>query len=153
MLAVGATGSSFYDVQRDFVLTTGESASLGRYTFRYDGFQQVSFADRDEATADFSLLIDGRDAGVMSTQRVYYRDFNMAATRAGIRSNPIEDFYIVPAEFGDDGTAVFRVYVNPLVWWMWASGPVLVMGMVLAVSPRRKAVRIRVPQSRQLVRA
>ena len=51
-----------------------------------------------------------------------------------IRSNQIEDFYIVPSEFDDDGKAVFRVYVNPLVWWMWAAGPVMILGALIAVS-------------------
>ena len=59
----------------------------------------------------------------------------MSATRAAIRSTPIEDFYIVPSEFGDDGRTVFRVYVNPLVWWMWFAAPVLLLGTLLAIFP------------------
>ena len=54
----------------------------------------------------------------------------------------MEDFYIVPSEFAADGSAVFRVYVNPLVWWMWASGPLFVLGAVLAISPRRQRVTV-----------
>ncbi len=79
-----------------------------------------------------------RDLGIMSTTRTFYRDFRIAATRAAIRSTPLEDFYIVPSEFGEDGQTVFRIYVNPLVWWMWASGPLLALGTLLAVSPRRR---------------
>ena len=50
----------------------------------------------------------------------------------------MEDFYLVPSEFNDDGSAIFRVLINPMVWWMWASGPVLAAGVLLAISPRRQ---------------
>ncbi len=137
MLAVGAIGSSFYAVQRDFALVPGEEASLGKYTFRYVDFQEVAYPDRDEFTASFTVRSGGRELGVMEPRRSSYRG-SISATRAAIRSTPLEDFYIVPSEFGEEGQAVFRVYVSPLVWWMWVSGPLFILGMVLAVSPRRE---------------
>jgi cytochrome c-type biogenesis protein CcmF len=152
MLTVGAVGSSFYDIQRDFSLAPGQTASLGGYSFRYIDFQQTVHADRDEVTARFDVYDGGRYLGVMRAHRSFYPDFKIAATRAAIRSTPLEDFYIVPSEFGEDGRAVFRVYVNPLVWWMWASGPLLLLGTVLALSPRRRPapVALRVPGRTQV---
>ena len=148
MLAVGAVGSSFYEIQRDFSLAPGESGSLGGYTFKYLSLDRRSYSDRDEVTARFDVLNGGRYLGAMNARRSFYPDFRIAATRAGIRSTPIEDFYIVPSGFKEDGRAVFRVYVNPLVWWMWASGPLLLAGALLAVSPRRRpqTATARVPQ-------
>ena len=147
MLAVGAIGSSFYSVQRDFALAPGQSATLGKYTFTYLGFHLASFRDRDEVTAEFAVSAGGRSLGIMSPSRAFYPNFRIGATRAAVRSTPIEDFYIVPSEFADDGQAVFRVYVNPLVWWMWAAGPVLLLGALLAVSPsaRRAPAPVRAP--------
>ena len=145
MLAVGTIGSSFYDVQRDFPLAVGESATLGRYSFQYKGFQQSVYPDREEILAQFDVHQGTRYLGVMGAERTFYRNFRMVATRAAIRSTPIEDFYIVPSEFGEDGRAVFRVYINPLIWWMWASGPLLVLGTVLAISPSRRRIPAPVP--------
>ena len=155
MLAVGAIGSSFYDVQRDFTLRPGENASLAGYSFRYVGFDRAEHPDREEVTAEFEVHDGGRYLGVMKARRSVYVDFNISATRAGIRSTPLEDFYIVPSEFGDDGRAVFRVYVNPLVWWMWAAGPLLFVGVLLAISPRRHRVPVAlaVPGRTELVGA
>ena len=148
MLAVGAIGSSFYDVQRDFPLAPGQTASLGGYSFRYVDFQESVYSDRDQVTARFDVYDGDRHLGVMEPRRSLYHDFDMAATRAAIRSTPLEDFYIVPSEFSEGGQAVFRVYINPLVWWMWASGPVLFLGTLLAISPRRQRlpVAVRVPR-------
>ena len=150
MLAIGAISSSFYSVQRDFTLEPGQEASLGRYSFQYVGLSQEAHTDRVEMTAEFNVRVGDRDAGVMRPRRTFYPDFRIGATRAGIRSTPIEDFYLVPSEFGEDGRAVFRAYVNPMVWWMWASGPLLALGTLLAISPRRREAPapVRVPAPR-----
>ena len=44
----------------------------------------------------------------------------------------------MPSEFNDDGSAIFRVLLNPMVWWMWASGPVLALGVLIALAPHRR---------------
>ena len=155
MLAVGAVGSSFYGAQRDFVMRPGDEAAIDDYRFKYLGVSRSEFTDRSEETARFEVSKGGSSLGIMTPFRAFYRTHQIAATRAAIRSNPIEDFYIVPSEFQPDGSAVFRVYVNPLVWWMWASGPVLVLGVLLALSPQRQPapVTVRLPRAAQTARA
>ena len=138
MLAVGAISSSFYSVQRDFAMRPGDTASLGEYSFRYLGVNHTTYPDREEDVAEFEVHAGDSYLGIMRPFRAFYPDFRISATRGAIRSTPIEDFYIVPSELGQDGQAVFRVLINPLVWWMWASGPVILLGVVLALSPRRQ---------------
>ena len=138
MLTLGAVASSFYSVQRDFAMRPGDTASLGDYSFRYVGLDRSTHPDRTEHVAEFQVYSGESYLGVMRPSRTIYPDFRIAATRGAIRSTPVEDFYIVPSEFNDDGRAVFRVLINPLVWWMWASGPLLFVGFVLAMSPQRQ---------------
>ena len=138
MLAVGATGSSFYGVQRDFVLRPGDTATLGDYSFKYLHVEETLFADRVEKVAELEVYAGGSYLGLMRPFRAFYPDFRIAATRGAIRSTPIEDFYIVPSEFDEDGRAVFRVLINPLVWWMWAAGPLLMVGVVFGLWPQRQ---------------
>ena len=86
--------------------------------------------------------------------RADYPSFRIASTIGAIHSTPIEDFYIVPSEFSGGGQAVFRVLINPMVWWMWASGPVMVLGTLLALSPRRRPALadVRLPAGAQTAR-
>ena len=155
MLAVGAIGSSFYSVQRDISMSPGDTASLGKYSFQYLGVENQVFPDRDQAVAQFDVYSGDSRLGIMEARRTFYHQFNIGATRAAIRSTPVEDFYIVPSEFGVDGSAVFRVYINPLVWWMWAAGPLIVLGAVLAMSPQRQPAPtlLRAPGGAQTARA
>lgn len=151
MLAIGAIGSSFYGIQRDIALAPGESLEVEGYTIDYIDSSIRQFPDREEQTARFELYSGGRYLGIMEPSRTFYRDFRIGATRAAIRSTPIEDFYVIPSEFSDDGSAVFRVLINPLVWWMWVSGPIMALGTIFALSPQRRpsAVSVRIPKGSQ----
>ena len=155
MLASGAIASSFYNVQRDFVMQPGETRSLGEYRFTYLGSSHASFPDREEDYAQFEVYRGDSYLGVMEPSRAEYPAFRIASTIGAIRSTPVEDFYIVPSEFTQGGQAVFRVLINPMVWWMWASGPVLILGTLLALSPRRRPVPARsvVPAGSQMAGA
>ena len=145
MLALGAIGSSFYDVQRDFNMGIGQTEHLGRYSFTYTELLENSLPDREEQTARFQVSQGGRRIGTMDARRTFYLDHRVAATRAAIRSTPIEDFYIVPSEFNSDGRAVFRVYVNPMVWWMWLAGGFFIVGTLFAIWPRLRFQDKQVP--------
>ncbi len=155
MLAAGAIGSSFYSVQRNFVMSVGDTRTLGEYTFTYTGIEHASFPDREESYARFEVYAGEDYLGVMGPFRAEYPSFRIASTVGAVHSTPIEDFYIVPSEFNDGGQAVFRVLINPMVWWMWASGPILMFGTLLALSPRRSraTARAALPVNVQTVRA
>lgn len=137
MLALGATASSFYGTQQDIRLSPGEWASIGEYRFQYTGVSTVPFSDRQELTARFEAYREDTYLGRMEPQSVFYRSFSITATQAAIRSTPIQDVYIIPSEFQEDGQAIFRFLINPMVWWMWASGPLLLLGTLVALWPQR----------------
>ena len=147
MLAIGITASSFYDVQKDVVMKPGDSEVLGKYTFTYIEVSEKSFPDRTEETAKFEVWSGDKYIGYMYPYRAVYPEFQIAATRGAIHSTIVEDFYLVPSEFMEDGQAVFRVLINPLVLWMWVSGPVLVLGTLVSISPnsRKHKKRVRLP--------
>jgi cytochrome c-type biogenesis protein CcmF len=76
----------------------------------------------------------------ISPDRAFYPNFNMASTRAAIRSTPVEDLYVVPSENLADGSVGLRILVNPLIWWMWVAGPVMLLGTVVALWPEPSRV-------------
>ncbi|MCE2501150.1 MAG: heme lyase CcmF/NrfE family subunit [Dehalococcoidia bacterium] len=141
MVALGVVGQSFYGVQRDVALMPGESVTVGDYTMEYVNTTALAFADRTEFRTTVEVYRDGELLEVMQPQRTFHPAFNMASTRAAIRSTPVEDFYVVPSENREDGAVGFRILVNPLVWWMWVAGPVMIFGTVIALWPARATVR------------
>ncbi len=155
LLALGVAGSSFYGVQRDVVLAPGEATEIGGYSVKYIGSSAVERADRVEARTEVHVFRGDDFLGVYRPKRDFYPSFNLASTQAAIRSTPIEDLYIIPGEILDDGRVVFRVFVNPLVMWMWVAGPMLVLGVMVALWPQREpaAVYARAPLDDAAVRS
>ncbi len=137
MVALGVVGQSFYGIQKDVVLFPGDDATIGDYRMVYVDTTTLAYADRTEYRATVEVYRDGEFLEVMHPRRTFHPDHNMASTRAAIRSTPLEDFYVVPSENREDGAVGFRILVNPLVWWMWIAGPVLILGTAIALWPSR----------------
>ena len=145
MVALGVVGQSFYGIQRDVALSPGQSVTVADYRMVYVDTTALAFADRTEFRTTVEVYRDGALLAVMHPRRTFHPDHNMASTRAAIRSTPVEDFYVVPSENREDGAVGFRILVNPLVWWMWVAGPVMILGTVIALWPARAAVRQTAP--------
>ncbi|MEE9199266.1 MAG: cytochrome c-type biogenesis CcmF C-terminal domain-containing protein [Dehalococcoidia bacterium] len=141
LIALAVVGTYFYATQRDVILAPGERVTVGGYDIEYIESSSVQFADRTESVAKVTVERDGRVLGTYEPRQAFYPRFSIAPAQAAIRSTPIEDLYIIPNDFFDDGTVGFRILVNPLVMWMWIAGPVLVLGTVIALWPQgRRAV-------------
>ncbi|MDE2779980.1 MAG: cytochrome c biogenesis protein CcsA [Chloroflexota bacterium] len=144
MVAMGVLGGSLFDVQRDVVLAPGESYEISGYELRYQDTIQVNRSDRTEYFSNLELYRDGEFLEDLQARRSFYPSFNMASTLAAIRSTPVEDFYVVPSENLPDGSVGFRILVNPLIWWMWVAGPVLILGTVVSLWPEKSRLPVRV---------
>ena len=137
MVALGILGASFFDTQVDVVLSPGETVTVENYRMEYIRTSAEEFSDRTEFDSLVRVERDGRYLTDLEAKRSFYPSFNMASTRAAIRSTPVEDFYVVPSENLSDGAVGFRILVNPMMWWMWVAGPVMVLGTVIALWPQR----------------
>ena len=136
MVALGVVGASFYDQQRDVIMQPGEEYKIDDYEIIYLGTEEAMFSDRTEFTSIISVQKNGDYLTEMNPKRSFYPSFNMASTRAAIRSTPIEDFYVVPSENMPDGSVGFRFMINPLIWWMWVAGPFVILGTLISLWPR-----------------
>ena len=136
MVALGVIGTSFFNTQKDVVLAPGERIVVEDYELEYIGTTAEPKSNRTEFVSTVNIYRQGKLLGTIEPKRSFYPSFNMAATRAAIRSTPVEDLYIVPSENLPDGSVGFRILVNPLIWWMWVAGPVLVVGAVVSLWPQ-----------------
>ena len=152
---VAFTGQAF-KVDREASLKPGESVEVESpwghtYAFTHIGVSQYDQLNRLVSAASVEVTKDGERIGVMSSEKRQH--FTCAvptrpcpeqmrqksfepSTEAGIRSDLQEDIYIVYAG-SVEGTeeAVYRFTLNPLVWWLWYGGFVLVVGGVITLWP------------------
>ena len=134
LLAIAVTGSSFYKLQKDIVLSKGEQTELGEYTIKYIDSNTVQYSDRSELFHDLKVEKDNKTEDIVSWQAFYPKQ-NVTTVRAAIISTLLHDVYIISTETTENEEVVFRMTINPLIWWMWLAGPILILGSLIALWP------------------
>ena len=145
MVTLGIVGTSFFSTQKDVVMNPGDRVSIEDYELAYLGSIETPKGNRTEYISTVQIFKDGELMDTTRPQRDFYPSFNMASPSAAIRSTPVEDLYIVPSENLPDGSVGFRILVNPLIWWMWVGGPVMVIGTIIALWPQKVSTSVPVP--------
>lgn len=139
LIALGIIGHEFYQAEGQANLRPGESITVGSYTLTYRGLDAGRGPNYAEFAARLDLARGGRPAGQIVARKVLYdKNPDQPMTEVGLRPGPLEDVYVVLAGFEGMGTtASFKVYVNPLMSWMWVGGLVVICGVLIAAWPRR----------------
>ncbi|TMC40822.1 MAG: heme lyase CcmF/NrfE family subunit [Chloroflexi bacterium] len=127
VVAVGIAASQGGQQEKDVTLAPGEQVTVAGYTLTYTGSGQRQFGDHDELIAAMRF----GDRTLEPSRAVYAGLGGQALTHVAITTTPLADVYVVLAGMSEDGRASFRVFVNPLVTWIWAGGAVIILGVVL----------------------
>jgi cytochrome c-type biogenesis protein CcmF len=136
LIAVGVVGSSFYKVDQQVVLTQGESVTVRNYKLVYEGtdFQVTQEKQRNAAT--LAVYRNDRLLGRLTPESNFHWNIQQRVSEVAIRYSLAEDLYVVLAGLEDEGQlAVFEVFINPLVNWIWLGGALMILGAAWAVWP------------------
>jgi cytochrome c-type biogenesis protein CcmF len=135
-----------FKVTHEVTLSPGESTSVRSpyghiYDFVHLGVSQYSALNREVSAATLEVSRNGRRLGLIkSEKRQHVNSFGEKtfepSTEVGIRSGLREDVYLVYAgSIAGTERSNFAISINPLVWWVWAGGVILVFGGILAMWP------------------
>ena len=127
VVVVGVAASHFGQQERDATLRPGQTVTVGGYTLAYEGAQQRLLADHTEYVAAMSF----GNQTLEPSRATYATLGGQALTHVAISTTLVADVYVVLAGTNDDGSATFRIFVNPLVAWIWAGGAAIIAGVVL----------------------
>lgn len=135
VLVTGVAASHLWQQERDVTLAPGESATVAGYTVTYTGADQRQLSDHSELVGSLSL----GDQTLQPSLATYAGLGGQALTHVAISTTPVADLYVVLAGVNADGSASFRIFVNPLVSWIWAGGAIIILGVVLGNLGERSA--------------
>src|SRR4029077_2428162 len=136
VVVVGLAASHFWQQERDVSLRPGEQVTLAGYTLTYVGAESRELSDHSELVA--AMTLGGK---TLEPARATYAGLGgQSLTHVAISTSPIADVYVVLAGTNSDGSASFRIFVNPLVSWIWAGGAIIILGVVLGNAGRRRAM-------------
>lgn len=138
LMLLAFTGSHAYAVDLTKTLEPGQSMEIGNYKLTYETINVKDLGNQRQAVyADLSVSdrTSGRQLGVVEPQKIFYPTSDEPRTEVGLRSTPKEDLYTILADWEQDGTATFKVFINPMVYWLWIGGYVLILGTIFALWP------------------
>jgi len=157
LFITGVTMVKGFEVEQDVRMNVGQTATLGGYTFRFDGTQQYKGPNYVAARGTIHVSQDGRDVTVMYPEKRRYTVQNQTMTEAAISPGLLRDLYVSLGEPLEDGAWSVRLYHKPFIDWIWGGCLVMAIGGVLAISDRRyrlawRRKEVEVPATTQMAR-
>ncbi|HEY4242479.1 MAG TPA: cytochrome c-type biogenesis CcmF C-terminal domain-containing protein [Kofleriaceae bacterium] len=146
ILFVGFAGKA-YDrmldrtIERPVAATHAKGASsfqFGPYSFVYEDLIKTSDDHKDAVTAQISIWKGSEQLDTLYPAKWDFRKGEQASTEVGIHVRLGEDVYVVLTGYDlETGLANFRVYLNPLILWVWIGFMMLAAGTLVCLIPQR----------------
>jgi len=135
MAVIGIAGSMFYQTEQQFNFKRGDSLTVKQYTLKFEGLKMTPAQNRDIISAQMSVFENGNLVATLTPSKDYYRAADQSTTEVAIRSTAREDLYLILGGWTDDGTATIKIFINPLVMWLWVGFGVFILGTLIAALP------------------
>jgi cytochrome c-type biogenesis protein CcmF len=155
VMAFGIIGSSLFQQETQIRLQSGESVSLGGYDMVFRQVERYAGPDDlviTEATVD--VYQNDKLVRTLNPRSELYTRTMQPMTIPNARSTITEDFYVLLVDWEplSPNEATFRIYLNPLINWIWAGAIIFALGTLIAAWPDKREERIAAlkPQERVL---
>ena len=145
LLFAGIAGSQSYSTEVEKNLNIGDRFQLGGYDFIYEKLLvKKQNSTKTRVIAQLGIERDGRRIWTGMPEKEFYKGQNQPVTEVDLISTLKEDVYMILADFNPEtSAATIKVYVKPMVKWMWLGGWVIAFGTMIAVWPDRLEARRR----------
>lgn len=153
VMAIGIVGSHVYQEERDVALKVGEQVTLAGFSFTFRGVEDYQAADRQGIAGQLDASRDGQALGRLTpVKAVPNLKPDQPMTLPSVIGRPLEDLYALMTAYDPaTGQGTFKLYINPLIGWVWAGLLILVAGTLVAAWPDRSAERALAAELRRLL--
>ena len=135
MMALGVVGDEFFKAETQGTIGVGQSLAVENYTLTFENVRQYSGSDgREIVEATANLYRDGEFITTLQPRRDYFIAQQQPVTVPAVYSTPGADVYVLLVGWEAIGwnASTFKIYVNPLINWVWAGGLTFIIGTLIA---------------------
>ena len=139
VIAVALVASNSYTRSATLTLPVGEARAYAGHTFE---LQAVRVEEDDRVRAiKADVLVDGNK--VYAPASTTYVRTGQTVPTPSVRTGPTKDLYLTleGRPQAGDPEATIRVFVKPLILWLWIGGGLMAVGTLLAAFPGRRRRR------------
>ncbi len=140
IVVIGLIGSSMYTVSLSKTLADkkGASFSAGKMKFTYQGYEQTKGTGKEINTTVFKVVDEnGHALRNAEPAYIYYTVREQPGMNADVIIQPFRDIFMVFQGINNSNQLIFEVKINPLISFVWAGSILLILGVIIAVVPKR----------------
>ncbi|WP_255550708.1 heme lyase CcmF/NrfE family subunit [Granulicella sp. dw_53] len=147
VMFIGIAGGAF-NQSREQEMGFGDSMQLGPFKLVCQSFTQDSNPNFDTEYALLDVFKGGKKLTQLAPEKRFYIASQTSSTMVALRSTLANDLYVIyEGKNPDTDKPIIKVFLNPLMNWIWIGVLIVVFGTFLALVPNmvRVAVPARVP--------
>ena len=140
LMAIGILGIELFQQETQGTVAVDGSMSVGGYSVQYKDSANFAGPDqRDVTRAVVSIYKNGKYVGQLFPRIDYYPDAQQTMTIPGLRSTLQDDVYVLLVDWQPASSigATFKVFINPLVNWLWIGSLLFLFGILIAAWPEK----------------
>jgi cytochrome c-type biogenesis protein CcmF len=146
VMFIGIAGGAF-NQSHEQEMGFGSEMKLGPYRLVCQSFTQDSNPNYDTEYALLDVYRGGKKITQLAPEKRFYVASQTSSTMVALHSTLASDLYVIyEGKNPDTDTPIIKVFLNPLMNWIWIGVLIVVGGTLLALVPNltRAAVRARV---------
>ena len=147
VMFIGIAGGAF-NQSSEQEMGFGDTMQLGGYKLVCQSFTQDSNANYDTEYALLDVYKGNKKITQLAPERRFYIASQTTSTMVALRSTLAQDLYVIyEGKNPDTDKPIIKVFINPLINWIWIGVLIVVLGTFLALVPNltRSPVRAAVP--------
>ncbi|MDC0948200.1 heme lyase CcmF/NrfE family subunit [Gammaproteobacteria bacterium] len=135
---LGVTMVSYYDSEQDLRMGPGDQVTVSDLDFRFVGVAERAGPNFDAQYGTIEVYEDGVLRTELHPEKRVYRSQARPLTEAAIDASLWRDIYVSLGEpIGDSGDWAVRIYIKPLVRWIWWGAGLMALGALVSALDSR----------------
>ena len=159
VMFIGIAGGAF-NQSHEAEMGYGDSVSIGPYKLVCQSYTQDSTPNYDTDYALLDVYRGGKKITQLAPEKRFYLASQQPSTIVALHSTALSDLYVIfMGRNPDTNRPILKVFLNPLIAWIWIGVIIVVLGtgfaLVPSVSPKRREAPAldRVPAEAEVARA
>jgi cytochrome c-type biogenesis protein CcmF len=146
VMFIGIAGGAF-NQSHEQEMGSGDTMTLGGYRLVCQTYTQDSNKNYDTEYALLDVFKGGRKITQLAPERRFYQASQTSSTMVALHSTLASDLYVIyEGRNPDTDRPIIKVFVNPLMNWIWIGVLIVIGGTLLALVPNmiRSGARVAV---------
>jgi cytochrome c-type biogenesis protein CcmF len=144
VMFIGIAGGAF-NQSHEQEMGSGDAMTLGPYRLVCQTYTQDSNKNFDTEYALLDVFKGNRKITQLAPERRFYQASQTSSTMVALHSTLASDLYVIyEGRNPDTDRPIIKVFLNPLMNWIWIGVLIVVMGTFLALVPNMTRTPARV---------